>query len=184
LNWARSSAWRNALANTFDNQDRLSELKKAQTIKICYATNKHDSNVHSGRQAIYLQAWLATQLKWKFEDIKISKDKTLLTYQRQKNDQVTIELKSKHHESLAAGEIIELDIESPNKQFYSLCRKEGQPQICVHVSTTEACELPCNLTIPNWKKGSQIVTEVFYQNPSQHYLHMLQLLAKIDWRSL
>ena len=134
--------WRNTLANTFDNQERLNQLKTSQIIQISYSVNTHEVHSHPARQAIFLQAWLANQLKWKYVSNETSEDVLHINYQASKKEAVKIELIPHRNETLPSGELLEIDIACAGQHFFSIKRKEGLPQIVVHVSSAEPAICP------------------------------------------
>jgi glucose-6-phosphate dehydrogenase assembly protein OpcA len=65
LNWARTTPWREVVAQCFDSPDRRPYLESIREIRIEY--EKESARLAAQRaQSLLLTAWLATRLGWEF----------------------------------------------------------------------------------------------------------------------
>ncbi len=177
MNWARIGGWREVLAQTFDNQERIRQLSSSRYIKILY--NDHSELIlsHPETQALYFQAWLAAQLGWKYERMERQDNKIHLCYQSKEHLHDII-LQSQRKEDLPPEEIIAIEISNQEDYFCTLKRQEGT-QVIIYYSNQYECLLPFTLMFPNLRSGRSFMQEVFYQKPSQQYIRMLRLISLI-----
>ena len=180
INWAFTSNWREIIVQIFDTQDKICQLSSSRTVNIVYNDHKTEFLKHSEIRAIYLQGWLAAQLQWKFVKSEILNGKRILTYQSQDNQLVTIALCPKILTDLPPGAILEVEIATKDNHFCSISRKQKLPQVVIHASTLEKCELPFTLPLPNIHRGFTFMKEIFYYSLSDHYRNMLQTIAQIE----
>ncbi len=158
LNWARLESFRDVLTSTFFAEEKLQELKKAQEIKITYNAQQTPSFSHTNIQAIYLQNWLSTCLQW--------------------NKQPKFLLVAGKQEKLAPGMILEVEITTESSSYHFLCHTDGPQKITLTYSTADFCEMPVHFLFPKGEKGQSLVKEICHSSTSQHYVRVLQELAK------
>lgn len=178
INWARIGGWRELLAQTFDNLERIQQLASTRTLKILYNNRPTSIFAHSGTQALYLQAWLAAQLKWRFERIERKSQKTLIYYHYEDHS-ILVTLQPQLHEDLPPNEILAIEI-SGEEQYLCTMERRTDTQVVVNCSTQYQCLLPFTLTLTNIRSGRNFMQEVLYQKPSEHYVHMLSLISHIE----
>jgi glucose-6-phosphate dehydrogenase assembly protein OpcA len=66
LNWARTTPWREVMAQCFDSPERRPYLQRIREIRIEY--EKESARLTTQRaQSLLLTAWLATRLGWEFQ---------------------------------------------------------------------------------------------------------------------
>lgn len=177
MNWARIRSWRQVLTQTFDSKERIDQLNAAKQIKITYNDRPSDPFLHPKTQAIYLQGWLAAQLKWQFDHVDYQSHGMTIYY---KNIEVILQGESK--QKVHAEEILEFEVSDPLKFLYSLTRK-GENQVIVHCNTLDRCELPLTLSLPSLWSGRVFMQEIFYKQTSEQYKNMLQLISQIPWKN-
>jgi glucose-6-phosphate dehydrogenase assembly protein OpcA len=66
LNWARTTPWREVVAQCFDSPERRPYLQRISEIRITY--EKESARLTTQRaQSLLMTAWLATRLGWEFQ---------------------------------------------------------------------------------------------------------------------
>lgn len=179
LNWARIGGWREILSETFDNPEKIQHLSSAKSIKITFNNRASDLFLHPETQSIYLQAWLASRLKWEY--VKKEKEgKNIRLHYNAKGNPIEILLQGESFGQLPAEEIMEIEVTDPSRFLYSLKRK-GKNQVLAYCHTMDRCELPLTLMLSNIWTGKSFIREVFYQKISEQYFQMLHLISKIKW---
>lgn len=182
LNWAQISGWRNIFVTVFDTKDTVEQLKKSKTIQI-YFNQSHACTYHNEIQAIYLQGWLAAQLKWKFLSKEISDGEILLNYLHNKRP-LEIKLRPKRVPEALPGAILKIDIANYQNNFYQMECQSNMSKVNVILSSLEKCELPIMLPLPNIQSSSSFMLEVFCRSTSEHYHNMLKTIESINWQRL
>lgn len=182
MNWTRISGWREVLAQTFDSPEQLEHFQKTKLVKISYNSKKSELFSHHETQAIYLQAWLAIQLGWKFESIE-KKDSIISIYYSSPINSIRIDLCPQLVQKLAPEEIIKIEIAADETSYYSL-ERHGPAQVIIHRTTEDQCHLPFHLLLPNTRPNTQFIKEIFYHRMSQDYLKMLELVSQINWDTI
>lgn len=182
MNWARIRSWREVLTQTFDTQERIDQLNNSKNIKIVYNNRSSDLSLNPETQAFYLQAWLATQLKWNFEKIEKS-DQAILIHYRSATSSILVQLEGEKRDQLPPEEIIGFEASNDENFLISLSRK-GTDQIIVHCSTIDRCELPFTLQLANIWSGRSFMQEIFYKKTSNQYFNMLKLIGLITRDSI
>lgn len=179
INWARIEGWREVLNQTFDSSERLQQLSSAKSMKITYNNRPSDLFLQTQTQAIYLQAWLATQMKWSFKHLDKDGLDILLAYQTA-TGLIEIRLQGQPRGNIPSEEILEIEVTDQSNFLYSITRKD-QEQVIVYCNTMDRCELPFTLLLPNLWSGKIFIPEVFYQPTSEQYFNMLNIIAHISW---
>ena len=160
LNWARMESWRNLLSSTFYTQERLNQLKHAETIQILYNAHETRFTCHTQVQAVYLQGWLASRLNWPL--IKITRDETQFTFEYQGEfGPVKISLYPEQHLHIKAGTVISLDLTTRDQNHFSFGRNLDQPhQISMRFSTLDKCAIPLIYLFEKAESGQSLVKEI------------------------
>lgn len=179
MNWARIGGWREILAQVFDSEERVDQLQNASIIHIFYNDKPRETLPHPETQAIYLQAWLASCLGWKFEQCKKDGKSIVIQYANQKI-QHTIYLSPQVNQDLESEEILSLKIEG-TKQYNCLLERNSFDQIKVSACNQFQCELPFTLRMPNIRSGRKFMQEVFFQKMSEHYPATLKYIGLVKW---
>lgn len=180
LNWARMESWRELLSNTFYPPDRLKDLLETKTIAISYNSIESASYCHTRIQSVYLQAWLAAQLQWKFKEIQ-GKDSSLrFIYQKKNGNEVDVLLHPVSYQQMSSGTIASIDLLTEQNSTYAFYRDTQFPhQIILHFCTTEQCEIPLRYMFAKGELGQSLVKEICHKGTSSHYLKVLELLQSI-----
>ncbi|CAF23544.1 glucose-6-phosphate dehydrogenase assembly protein OpcA [Candidatus Protochlamydia amoebophila] len=179
MNWARIGGWREIVAQTFDSKERFGQLATAQSIKITYNNLPSPFFTHPDTQAIYLQAWLASRLGWKFIKRKIEQAVHILYYKGNK-ETVKIQLIGVTDKELSSEDIIAIDV-SDDIDYVCHLKRQGNNQVSVQACNQYQCELPFTLWLPTIRTGRSFMQEIFYQKVSHHYLDMLHLISQANW---
>lgn len=174
LNWARTESFRTLMTSTFYSPTRLELLENAKEITVGYNNLTTPFFCHCHTQAIYLQAWLASRLGWKY---KSNETDAKFCYTKE-NREITIHLNPSSHTQLPAGNLLSFELLSCEDEHCKLMRNIEKPQqIRIDLSSKEKCDLPIQFLLTKSQLGQSLVKEIFKKGTSQHYLGMLQ---KID----
>ncbi len=172
LNWARTENWRKLLASTFYTQERLAELKQCTSIQIVY--NDHEI------QSLYLQGWIATQLKWKLKKLSREEKKITLTYERQ-NGNVEVTLYPEQHKTLGVGSILSIDLHTQDQNHFSFGRSLDMPnRVNMRFSTLVQCNIPLQYLFAKEESGASLVKEICHKGTSSHFLDLLQQIKVLN----
>lgn len=178
VNWAMISGWQDVLAQIFDTPDKIKQLNKSKTIQISYNAYQTEFLKHSELRVMYLQAWLAAQLKWRFVEMRKNDHEILITYQNEGRP-IIVSLKPQMQQDTPPGSILAIEISTIDDHLYFISRKQNLSQVIVHASSLEQCELPFTLPLPNLHRGFALIREILYHPISNHYRNMLQMLSQI-----
>lgn len=176
MNWIRISGWRQILGRAFDSETRIHLLHTTTYIKLIYNDLPNSAFSQPETQALYLQAWIASCLDWKLDEIEHQEKKTILYYQAP-HGPAQIHLVPHSRQDLPAEEIVEIEMSSPNNYNCLFCRINTQ-QVSVKASSQYQCLLPFNLFFPTLQSGKSLMQEIFYQRISNHYRGMLRLISQ------
>jgi glucose-6-phosphate dehydrogenase assembly protein OpcA len=180
LNWTRIGGWREIFYKIFDTAERLHQLQDANELRIAYNARENRFFHHSQTQAIYLQAWLATQLGWQFQALTTGKQQSEVRYKTAQGE-VLVTLEPKKIEDRAPGSIFSFSLHNAHGVSYAAQRKPNTQQVTVDAATDEACLLPYILNLRGTQLTYTFLKEMLYLYGSQHYRHMLQMLQQQDW---
>ncbi|MBX7065883.1 MAG: glucose-6-phosphate dehydrogenase assembly protein OpcA [Parachlamydiales bacterium] len=170
LNWARTEGWRDLIGSLFHSGEKLDQI---QDVRITYNARKSESFCHLKVQSMYLIAWLASRLNWKFQ--KASKD-LHFTFENQK-----AEIHATEWERLGSGTVISVDLTTQDGYLYNSARIPKQyHNVSIQISSKEKCELPYNYILGRTATGQSLVKEIITQGTSQHYLAMLKEILNMD----
>lgn len=182
LQWASLNGWRHLLNLTFDTHSDLNALQNARSIKFIYFQTPHLAK-HSMVRAALLQAWMASNLGWKFESIEHKDDTKILSY-KSSSRKVIIGLTPQDSDikNLPPGAILSIQIESSsNSAEYSYKRVANARQVCIQYSDASHCDLPHYHNVPGAPEGKEIIEEIFYSSEHKHYKKTLELMVQIPW---
>lgn len=181
LNWARTEGWRQLLAETFKSPERLNLLTQTKTLSIVYNCLESEFFCHTKIQALYLQAWLASQMGWDLTSTKTSPQETQLEY----NKKITVILTPKSVPSLTPGRILEINFAGSDDSHFQFVRSKESPQIVqVRHSTPHFCQLPLQFILDRYESGQSLIKEIFHKGTSKHYLSILQKLSQVADKDL
>jgi glucose-6-phosphate dehydrogenase assembly protein OpcA len=176
MNWFRIAGWKQIISRAFDSKDRIDLLGKASAIKIIYNYLPKLNASQPKTQAVYLQAWLAASLNWKFIKLESYNDKTVLHYSNL--FPIEVHLEPQERQDLPNEDIIGFEISDPKNYECAFFRK-NQNEIAVKASNQYQCLLPFTLLLPNLQSGRSFMQEVFYQKISEQYSEVLQRISLI-----
>lgn len=181
LNWARLGGWREIIAKTFDSKEKIDSLASTKLIQISYAVSPTNGLVlHPESQAIYMQAWIASTLGWKFTSFeKNGLNSSRLYYQNNNDTTVMVEVLPHKDNSLPEGSILALEISGELKHFFAIfTRKETSGNVSAALSNDETCDLPLNFLLPNYQQRASFLKEIFFASNTEHYFKMLEFMAQ------
>lgn len=180
MNWVRTAGWRQIIAQTFDSKERVDLLGKASFIRLVYNDLLDPSFTRPQTQAIYIQAWFASCLGWKFTQLENQQDKVILHYTNHSGP-IQIHLVPQTRKDLSPEEIIECEISDPNN-FDCLFLRKAANEVHVKASNQYQCLLPFTLLLPTLQTGRSFMQEIFYQKISTQYPNVLKMIGQISWR--
>lgn len=181
INWALLSNWRDLLTQLFDTSERITQLQNCKSIVITYNHSKTETFQHPEIRAIYMQGWLASCMKWQFHQIEKFTNNVFISYSSNSKP-VVIVLAPQTHPELPPGAIVSIEITTTTENSFMIIRNSNLPQVLVHVSSLDTCELPFTLPLPNIHRGLSFMKEVFYSSLGDHYLDMLKTISKLDYK--
>lgn len=183
LNWARIENWRDILSTVFSSEQKLEMIQQAQTLRIFFNPQQSTFFCHAKIPSLYLQAWLACQLKWEFKSIEETKEQIICTYQG-KSDPIQIILVPVIHTHLPTGLILSMEILLKDHSSFLFSRDvEQQNHITLQESTPKQCDLPARYIFPRTGAGHSLVQEISRRGNSTHYLQVLNLLQNIHLKN-
>lgn len=170
LNWARTEGWRDLIASLFHSGERLNQIRE---IKLIYNAIETEPFCHLKVQSMYLLAWLASRLKWKFQT---SSKNLHFVFENQK-----AEICSETWEKLGSGSVISIDLKTEDGHFYNCARNAQQYHyVSIQSSSPEKCELPYSYVLGKTATGQSLVKEIITQGTSVHYIDMLKEIVHLD----
>lgn len=181
LNWAIIEGWRDVLAQTFSTPESIQHLKNCKSMQVYFNARESQQIFGFEIQAAYLQAWIASQMDWKFISMSTSEKQRTITYSSN-GQEIAVALIPQQKANLIPGTILSFELESFNDHTYSITRKTTQSQVSVYISSSEKCELPFTLPLPNLQRGGAFAKAIFYQSSNGHYRRMLKMLAQSNWK--
>lgn len=182
MDWVKIEGWREVLTQTFDTSQRLQQLKEAHLIQFTYQISLDEMTSKSQRQALYLQAWLASCLGWKFKKVEKS-DKTLSIYYQNLQNLLKIQLLPADPAkafSCTEGEIVKILVKG-KEDYECLLERKGEEQVEVYSCNQYECKLPLHLVMTTLPCNRNFIQEIFFQQISEHYFQLMQLIELISW---
>lgn len=179
MNWARIEGWREVLAQIFDSSERLDQLAQANSIEIFYNNTPSELFIHPDTQAVYLQAWLASRLKWQL--LKLEKqNESLIIHYKSSNQEHSIRLTPMINPKFESEDILGIEVLG-DKGYECHMKRIRTEQVKVQSSNQSECELPFLLLMPTLQSGRNFMQEIFFQKMSDHYESMLHLISLTRW---
>jgi glucose-6-phosphate dehydrogenase assembly protein OpcA len=180
LNWARIESWREMFSLAFYSKENLEQIAHSRKIAITYNSQATPFFCHTHIQAVYLQAWLACQLEWKFQTLENTNNSLLFKYEGI-SGQVEITLSTTQHADLPPGLILSVEVSTADEQHFSFKRpKEILNQITYQHSTRDQCDLPSHYIFTKAESGHSLVKEICHRGTSEHFLKVLNLVKKME----
>jgi len=175
LNWARLDTWRTLIASVFDSEDKLSKIKNTSSIELTFNAQETPFFRHTRIQSIYLQAWIASRLRWTLK----KSSPTLLSFSYEnEGKKIEVVLKEVKNSSLPPGMILSLDIvtEGGDRFLFTKDPKVAD-RITIHRSGPSECCLPTFVLIARGESGQSLVNEICHKGTSSHYIDALKIIA-------
>jgi glucose-6-phosphate dehydrogenase assembly protein OpcA len=179
MNWARIGGWREVLAQIFDSPERFDQLTHANSIQLFYNDAPSELFTHPNTQALYLQAWLASRLKWKFLKVEKENGSQIIYYQNSDQSHL-IRLTPMTDSKFEAEEILALEVQGDDG-YECHIKRTSPEQVKVQASNQCQCELPFLLLMPTLRSGRSFMQEIFYQKMSDQYESILHLISLTRW---
>lgn len=184
LNWARLESWRDLICDTFADPDRLEQLKQTESMTITFNAQETPFFCHTKIQSIYLQAWLASRLKWIPKTVDSTASSHCFHYEFEGREIKAI-IQNERYSSLPPGLILSLDLQTKGKDRFIFKRDlQNSHQISLEYSNNQACKLPTKFMIAKGESGQSLIKEICHKGTSQHYLEVLDLISKWNKPSL
>lgn len=177
ITWGLLSGWKDVLTGVFDSEEKIEILRHAKKIRIGYCYEKQKDFL----SAIYLQGFIASEMGWELiaEEIQHGHQKALCY--RYQNKDINVILEPDHQHSLKPGMITYFELTAEDGTIYSMNAHKDSPKVILHITSPLTCEMPCTYSMPDVNRGFNFLKEIFYQNTSDHYRRMLEMIAKVDW---
>jgi hypothetical protein len=180
LNWARMESWRTLFSTIFYSPERLDQLLRTKLMTIVYNSHETASFCHTRIQAIYLQAWLSSQLNWTLKNAIPDKSRLNLFYQKE-DQTIQITIAAEDYAPLAPGTIVSVDLKTIDEDHFSFVRNPKIPNhISMKIASSEKCEIPCQYIFSKGESGKALVREICHKGTSLHYLKVLTLLSQMQ----
>jgi glucose-6-phosphate dehydrogenase assembly protein OpcA len=183
INWALISSWRDMLVQLFDTPARFSVLQKCKSLRITYNNIKTEMSHYPAIRAVYLQAWLASRLKWRYCNTEKLDGITIISFTTDEHPSI-VALSPQTDDNLPPGAIISIELVSIDGCMIDISRRQSLSQATIHISSHRQCELPYTLPLPDVHQGLAFIKEIFYHKLGDHYLDMLKIISKMDKSAL
>ena len=187
LNWARIENWRDLISTIFYSPSKLQKLREAKTIEIEYNADATKYFCHEKIKPLYLQAWIASAMGWRYDKIVKNNNTMVIHYNSDDNNQSSKEIKlipqSLPH--LITGSISSVKILSKDSSVFNLQRSSKTPyQVKINISSKNECEIPYNYIFGHTISGYSLIKEIFHRKTSSHYIAATKLLSTLKIESL
>lgn len=180
LNWARIESWRDLLSMAFYSEENLERIQHTQSIALTFNAQESQFFCHTRIQSIYLQAWIACQLNWKFNNTRVEKGGMILNYESKYNP-IEVTLTPIMNPKLPPGLILNLDIRSLDGHRYSFSRDLEQiHRITLNSFNAQQSDVSATYILQKAESGHSLVKEVTHRGTSKHFLKVLNLLKNME----
>ena len=170
LNWARTEGWRELIASLFHSGDKIDTIK---SIQVTYNSKETESFCHLKVQSLYIIAWMASRLNWKFKQASKNLE---FTFENQ-----TAQIVEANWEKIGPGTILSVRIETKDGFTYDASRIPNQyHHVTIKTSSPEKCEMPYQFVLGKTSTGQSLVKEIITKGTSVHYLEMLKAVQELD----
>jgi hypothetical protein len=182
VNWATLTPWRDILANICDIRERVDLVRTATSIRLSYNSTPSELVRQHLLQSFYLQGWIASQLGWTYRSSHFDSSRKTIDYATQEGS-CQVVLVPQLADEKPPGAILDLDIYSSGERMISILHDPKQPRVVVRISRGDLCEMPFTLPLPDMRRGTAFMKEIFYRTISDHYYRMLALLSHLNFSS-
>lgn len=180
IHWARSKGWREVFAKVFTDVEKLDALKTATNINVVFTAPPSTSINRYELQALYFQAWLASRLQWELSSVEGPRSTPQITY-KTATGSVKVSLGVQDSEILDRGALWSVEIMGGDDHHFLINHERDSKHVKVHSSGPDRCDMPYTVFMSNYQRGSALISELFYQPPSEHYLAMLKEFDSEMW---
>ncbi|MGM0439614.1 MAG: glucose-6-phosphate dehydrogenase assembly protein OpcA [Chlamydiota bacterium] len=177
INWIRLGSWRYAFTSVFCSEERINDLKKSKDVAIKYNDSSGENICNAKIMALYLQAWLASQLGWEYHSLSVKDSHTVFHYLRNDKRPVMIHLITTQDSALPSGTVTTCSITSDDDVLYEIHRTPHH--LNVNISSLQQCKLPYNMPITHTNWEQTFLVDMLYSKTSSHYRNMLKVLSQI-----
>lgn len=180
LNWIYLEEWKGVLKALFSTADMTPYLHQIKKINLSFCSTPTPSFGHNHFQVHYLHAWLASQLGWKFINYKSSTLDKIIQYQGQNKEVVVHISETACQLGTPTGTILSIQMETyDNKNFYFTSPPQDS-RIHIEIKDEGKPNSIYNVSLMKTKWEIFLAKEICYKETSQHYIQMLDVLAKIQ----
>ena len=179
LNWVRTEPWRDLLARTFADPAPLQALTSAQNIRILYNSCLGPYCHHSNAQAIYLQGWLASQLRWGCGDYDQVEEHQRVACQTLHGEVIFLVL-PELREGVPEGQVSGIEISCREGRLFRFLRRDAPGFVVdLEVEYPTHCEMPVCIIRSAFERGHSLASEVFSPGTNPHFVEMLHWLSRV-----
>jgi glucose-6-phosphate dehydrogenase assembly protein OpcA len=178
LNWARITPFKDLLTTIFTDQVHFRVIDALKDLHIYY--NKDQGNQGGYYRALYLQAYLASMMNFKYVSTLKSNSETHIHY-RHKSKEVTICLLETNQKDLYPGFIQQLEFTSYDGTHLKLERMQKNKQV-VEVQTTFCthCQIPSHHIFDPDLNNRTLTREIYSKGTDPHFEKVLKLLSQCE----
>lgn len=176
--WILTSGWREVIASTIHTPKRVDELFRSRYIRIGYNQTEVQS-ISDQNQALYLQAWIASQFNWKVNDLERIEGNVRVCYSRFMYDTVVL-LTPESYPGLLPGTVTSIEIESmDNGAHFYFQRSKEEKKVKILISSADRCDIPYQIYFTQANLKHMLLSELFRKGTSDHYRNVLALLYEL-----
>lgn len=180
LNWRRIEGWRHLLSDSCTREEYQEILHAIESIDITYNAKTDASYTHTKAQALYLQAWIASQLGWSIEKTSMDGDKTVIHYK----EGIKVTLTPDTMEGIGPGRIMSIILGAKGDKKMVCERTKDKTSVRVEVSTPDFCDVPSYFLLDGYAVGMALSKEISHKGTSKHLFELLTLIANCDDEAL
>ncbi len=178
LNWARTHAWRELLITAFNSYERLELLKNTKEITITYNNISSDSFSHTKIQSTYIQAWIASKMKWSLQSQLSMEQELIFTYKDNKGVK-TVRVIPDSMTQVEPGRILSINIKSENDDYIILKRDQEETRKVEITFNFKNLEIPPFIhQFDQEKTGRTMAHEIYKQGTNSSFIDTLMQISQ------
>jgi glucose-6-phosphate dehydrogenase assembly protein OpcA len=183
LNWVRTDPWRDLLSRTFQDAEHLQSLLGAHTVRIRYNACTGVFCRFTTAQAIFFQAWLASELRWGVGSYDTIEHHQRIACLSLEGEVISLIL-PEERTGVPEGQISGVEIECRDGAIFRFEREDAPGFVAnVHIERGEACEMPTRMVRSAFERGHSLASEMLEPGTSPHFMEMLHWLARVPTAS-
>jgi glucose-6-phosphate dehydrogenase assembly protein OpcA len=176
LQWASTEGWRQVIASAFNGSERLTHLRRLTALQITYADGLDELGRDTSLPALYIQGWLAAQMRWQYKGLQATKERMELHYDSPVGS-ITITLIATPRGEMAAGAIRQLEGDSLEGFHFELNTDASGNYVTMTGGSEAVCEIPTTLYLSHLTREQVLAKELFQRGTSDHYTRALRLIS-------